>query len=112
MRKMYQDLKGMCLEAVLVTRPYGYFESEGNLSPEQEYKKMKGYLEKWELPFPLVIGTQENFTRYGVGGIPHYAVVGRDGKVASWTIGYNEELHNQLRKSVEEELAKTATEQK
>ena len=44
-----------------------------------------------------------------VGGIPHYLVVDQKGKVHSYTIGYNEPLHQKLRKSVED-LLKTAEE--
>jgi hypothetical protein len=109
MRKMYNDLRDKGLEVVLVTQPYGYFEnSQVRLTPDEEYVKMKEYLEKWELPFPLVIGGAQNFENYGVGGIPHYVVVDRQGKVKSFTIGYNEPLHAALRKSVEEALAQPA----
>jgi hypothetical protein len=101
MRKMYNELHDKGLEIVLVTRYYGYFEAERNITPDAEYAKMKDYLEKWELPFPLVFGGQENFDSYGVGGIPHYVVIDQQGKVHSYTIGYNEPLHAQLRKSVE-----------
>jgi hypothetical protein len=108
MNKMYNDLKSKGLEIVLVTRLYGYFEAERNLSADTEFEKLKGYREKWELDFPMIVGSQDNFDSYGVGGIPHYVVIGRDGKVASYTIGFNEPLHQQLRESVEKELAKTA----
>jgi Redoxin. len=111
MIKMYNELKSKGVEVVLVTQYYGFFEGEQKLTPDQEYAKLKGYLEKWELPFPLIVGGKENFKRYGVGGIPHYTVIDQQGKVHSYTIGYNEPLHAQLRKSVES-LLKPAEEQK
>jgi hypothetical protein len=110
MIKMYNDLRSKGVEVVLVSKFYGYFEAERNLTEDQEFDKMKAYLEKWELPFPLIFGGQDNFDSYGVGGIPHYVVVDQKGKVHSYTIGYNEPLHQQLRKSVEELL--TAAEEK
>ena len=104
MRKLYNDLRSKGVEIVLVTQLYGYFEAEKGLTPDQEFAKLKGYLETWELPFPLIVGSKDNFTNWGVGGIPHYAVVDQQGKVAAYTIGFNEPLHQQLRASVEKLL--------
>lgn len=101
MKKMYAELRSKGVEVVAITKYYGYYKAEQKLTPDQEFAKMKDYMEEWELPWPMVFGGQANFDNYGVGGIPHYVVIDQEGKVASYTVGYNEELHNQLRKSVE-----------
>jgi hypothetical protein len=111
MRKMYNELHDKGLEIVLVTQLYGYYKAERGLTPDQEFAKLKDYLEEWELPFPLIVAGKENNENYGVGGIPHYVVLDRQGKVHSVTVGYNEPLHAQLRKNVEEAL-KATVEQK
>jgi|SRR5579871_2533428 len=103
---MYQEWRSRGLEVVAITTYYGYYEATKNLTPEQEFAKMKDYIEKWELPWPMIFGDKANFDAYGVGGIPQYVVIDRDGKVSAITVGYNEELHNQLRASVEKALNK------
>ena len=80
-----------------------------NLSKDEEFGKMKDYMDKWELPWPMVFSDKSNFDAYGVSGIPQYVVIDREGKVSSITVGYNEELHKQLRASVEKALEKPAT---
>ncbi len=105
MKKMYRELKEKGLEVVGITKYYGYYKAERPLTPDQEFAKLKDYIDEWELPWPLIVGDNLNFEKYGVGGIPQYVVIGRDGKVASITVGYNEPLHNELRSSVEKALA-------
>jgi hypothetical protein len=104
---MYQEFRTKGLEVVAITTYYGYYEATKNLMPDQEFARMKDYMEKWELPWPMVFGDKSNFDAYGVSGIPQYVVIGRDGKVSSITVGYNEALHNQLRASVEKALNKS-----
>src|SRR5438270_6099322 len=102
---MYRELKESGLEVVAITKYYGYYKAEKNLSKDQEFAKLKDYIDEWELPWPLIVGDESNFTSYGVGGIPQYVVIGRDGKVLSVTVGYNEALHNELSANVERALA-------
>ena len=108
MKKMYRELKDKGLEVVAITNYYGYYKAEKNLTPEAEHAKMKEYLEEWELPWPMVFGDHSNQDAYGVGGIPQYVVIDRQGKVVSVTVGYNEPLHVELRASVEKTLNQKA----
>ena len=109
MKKMYAELHSKGLEVIGVTTYYGYYKDQKNLSPEAEYVANKGHIEEFGLPWPLLFGPRDNFTNFGVSGIPHYVVIGRDGKVASVTVGYNEPLHKQLRTSVEKALEVSAS---
>ena len=106
---MYRELKDKGLEVIAITKYYGYYKAERGLSKDQEFAKLKDYIDEWELPWPLIVGDDANFTNYGVGGIPQYVVIGRDGKVFSVTVGYNEALHNELRANVEKALAQKTT---
>ena len=106
---MYQRLKDRGLEVVGITRLYGYYKNERDLPPDEEFKRLAEFIKEFDLPWPLVVGPQSNFEAYGVGGIPQYVVIGRDGKVASITIGYNEALHKELEASVEKALSQKAT---
>ena len=107
--KMKAELGPKGLEVIGVTTYYGYYKDQKNLSPEAEYVANKGHIEEFGLPWPLLFGPRDNFTNFGVSGIPHYVVIGRDGKVASVTVGYNEPLHKQLRTSVEKALEVSAS---
>lgn len=106
---MYRELKDKGLEVIAITKYYGYYKAERGLNKDQEFAKLKDYIDEWELPWPLVVGDNSNFENYGVGGIPQYVVIGRDGKVFSITVGYNEALHNELRANIEKALAQKAT---
>src|ERR1044071_4194870 len=96
MKKMARELKDKGLEVIGVTGYYGYYKAERNLTPEVEFAKMKDYMEEWELPWPMLFVDRAMMDSYGVGGIPHYVVIDRQGKVQSITVGYNEPLHAQL----------------
>jgi hypothetical protein len=110
MKKMYRELKEKGLEVVGITQYYGWYgKPDQKMTQDQEFAKLKDYIEEWELPWPLIVGDKSNFDAYGVNGIPQYVVIDRDGKVKSITVGFNEPLHAELRKSVEEALAKAAT---
>ena len=104
---MYEENRSKGLEIVGVTRFYGSYGAERGLSKEVEFEKMKGFKEEHKLPWPLIFGEADNFSKYGVGGIPQYVVIDRAGKVRSITVGYSEDLHKQLEKSVREALAET-----
>ena len=105
---MYQELRSQGLEVVAITKYYKYYKTIKDLSPEAEFAKMKDYMEEWELPWPMIFGDDANFEAYGVGGIPQYVVIDREGNVSSITVGYNEALHKELRANVEKALNKQA----
>src|SRR5690242_19758804 len=109
MKKMYRELKDKGLEVIGITKYYGYYKAENvqkrDMPKDVEFANLKSYIDEWELPWPLVVGDDSNFSNYGVGGIPQYVVIGRDGKVFSVTVGYNEPLHAELRGNVEKALA-------
>jgi hypothetical protein len=108
MKKMYRELKGKGLEVVAITQYYGFYKAERPVTKDVEYAKLKDYIEEWELPWPVVVGGKENFEAYGVGGIPQYVIIGRNGKVDSISIGFSEDLHVKFRAKVERALTQQA----
>ncbi|HVL39741.1 MAG TPA: hypothetical protein VM328_10165, partial [Fimbriimonadaceae bacterium] len=85
MKKMVEELGPQGLEVVGVTSYYGYYKTERPLTPDQEFERMQGFVKnEHALPWPVIFGSRENFEKYGVGGIPHITVIGRDGKVHSY----------------------------
>jgi len=92
---------------VAVTSYYGYLGNERNLTEEQEFAKMKDFIAEKGEPWPMVFGDRTtNGGNYGVSGIPHWAVLDREGKVAFIQIGYSPELFKGFRKKVEELVGK------
>src|SRR5687768_10986621 len=97
MKTMYRELKDKGLEVVGITTYYGYYKDQRNLTRDQEFAKLEEYMDEWELPWPMVVGEKDNFDAYGVGGIPQYVIIDREGKVHSISIGFSEELHAKFR---------------
>jgi thiol-disulfide isomerase/thioredoxin len=105
MKKMLADLKPQGFEIVEVTRYYGYYKTERNLTPDQEFAKYAEHMKEFEIPWPVVFGDPANQENYGVGGIPHYVLVDRKGVVRGMSIGFSEALHAKFRAEVEKVVA-------
>ncbi len=105
MKKMLADLKPKGFEIVEVTTYYGYYKTERNLTPDQEFAKYAGHIKEFETPWPVVFGDRSNLENYGVGGIPHYVLVDRKGIVRGMSIGFSEALHAKFRAEVERVVA-------
>lgn len=105
MKKMLADLKPKGLEIVEVTTYYGYYKTERNLTPDQEFEKYAEHLKEFEIPWPVVFGDRTNQDNYGVGGIPHYVLIDRKGIVRGMSIGFSEPLHARFRAEVEKVVA-------
>ena len=104
LKKMYADLYPKGLEVIGLNRYEGFYKDREGLTPKAEFIAKKGLMKEYGLPWPLLFGPRKNQINYGVEGIPHYVVIGRDGKVASIAVGYNEPLNKQLRATVEKAL--------
>ena len=105
MKKMLADLKPKGLEIVEVTTYYGYYKTERNLTPDQEFAKYADHIKEFEIPWPVVFGDRSNQENYGVGGIPHYVLIDRKGIVRGMSIGFSEPLHAKFRAEVERVVA-------
>lgn len=101
MKKMYDELKDQGMEIVSVTRYYGYYNTERELTPEQEYAKMADFKKEFNMSWDIVFTDASVFTDYGVTGIPTLVVVGRDGNVKKFHVGYSPDSFAKLRKEVE-----------
>lgn len=89
-----------------VTTYYAYYGNERTNPPsmdrDTEFARMKDdFYPKHELPWPTVFADRSNFEKYGVSGIPHIVVIGRDGKVHSYKIGYSPASFAEWRKEIE-----------
>jgi thiol-disulfide isomerase/thioredoxin len=99
--KMYADLHDKGLEMVGVTRYYGFYQAERGIKPEAEFDKMIEFKKDFNLPYPIVFGENDNFSKYGVTGIPQSVIIDRKGNVHSIEIGYSPETFKKFRAEVE-----------
>ncbi|MGC4043229.1 MAG: redoxin domain-containing protein [Armatimonas sp.] len=106
MRKLYDELKSKGLEVVSVTGYYGFFKNERGITKDQEFAKLADHVKEFNISWPLVVGPKSNYEAYGVMDVPHYVVLGRDGKVVSTTTGFSTDQFHRLRASVEKALAR------
>lgn len=104
MKKLYSEFKGKGLEIVGFTTYYKYYKQERDLSPDAEFGKMAEFIKEYELPWPVVYGERTNFDAYGVTGIPHVAVIGRDGSVKKIKVGYSADSFKSFREYIEKLL--------
>jgi thiol-disulfide isomerase/thioredoxin len=107
MKAMYKELRPKGLEIVGVTTYYGFYEAEQELARDVEYGKMKEFIAKHDLPWPVAYGERANFESYGVAGIPHVVLVDRKGVVHWIKVGYSEEGMKKLRSRIEKLLAES-----
>lgn len=101
MKAMYKDLHGKGLEIYHVTKYYGYYGAERGLSKEVEFQKMGEFVKKHELPWPVIYADPSFGDAYGVWGIPHCAVVDKQGVVHKIKVGYSPESFATFRKEIE-----------
>ncbi len=105
-RKMYDDLHDKGLEIVSVTKYYGFYNQERDLTPEQEFGKMHDFMKEFNMNWQVAYVEDSMFEEYGVTGIPTAYLVDRDGNIHSYKVGYSPESFKEFRKKVEELLAK------
>ncbi|MFM9873548.1 MAG: TlpA family protein disulfide reductase [Fimbriimonadaceae bacterium] len=102
MRKMYDTLKPQGLEIVGVTRYYGYYNSEKDLSKDDEFARMEGFNKDFNINWPIVYDANDSFSSYGVSGIPTSILIDREGIIRSIHVGYSPESYAKFRKEVED----------
>jgi thiol-disulfide isomerase/thioredoxin len=104
MKRLQERFKDKDFQVVFYTRTYGHFESERNLTTEQEIERDKKYFAGYGFTHPIAVGSP-TFTAvdgkpvyqkdpveeaYGVGGIPQINIIDASGRLAMIMIGYDE----------------------
>jgi thiol-disulfide isomerase/thioredoxin len=121
MKRLQERFKDRGFQVVFYTRTYGYFESERNLTADQEIERDKKYFAGYGFAHPIAVGVP-SFTlldgkpvyqkdpveeSYGVGGIPQINVIDAQGKLRLIMIGYDDANEEKLATFIEGLLKKT-----
>ncbi len=96
LEKLYAQYKDKGLVVIGISTYYGTF-SDGkqkipNLKPEEELKYIKNFVKEKKIEYPVaILKDKELYKAYGVSGIPHFAVIGKDGKILTNFVGFSDE---------------------
>ncbi len=96
LEKLYKQYKDKGLVVISITSYYGTF-SDGkqripNLKPEEEFKYISNFVKERNIEYPVaILKDKAIYKSYGVSGIPHFVVIGKDGKIAKIFVGFNGE---------------------
>ena len=94
LEKLYKEYKDKGLVVIGVTSYYGTF-SDGknkvpNLKPEEEFTYIAKFVKEKQIEYPVaVLSSKDSLHDYGVSGIPHFTVIGKDGKIAKTFVGFS-----------------------
>lgn len=68
----------------------------GVMSEEKQLEPAKQLLEKKNIRFPMLVGNDAVKNDYGVEGVPAYILIDKQGKVAFVSLGFSEEMENEI----------------
>ena len=96
MRKLYSELKDEGFVILGVTSLQGSFNDgdirEGEISEEREYELTEDFLERHEVIWPVGFSEDSCFDpRYGITGIPTFAIIDKKGIVRKIQVGSGDE---------------------
>jgi hypothetical protein len=115
MQRLRERFKGQPFQLILATRTYGYFETERNLTPEQEIARDKTYFAGYGFDIPIAIGpalstmvdgkpvmTEDPVEKgFAVSGIPQINVIDSRGNIRLIMIGYDDANEGKLASFIE-----------
>ena len=94
LEKLYKQYKDKGLMIISISSFYGTF-SDGkqripNLKPEEELTHIQNFLKERNIEYPVAILKDKTlYKAYGVSGIPHFVVIGKDGKISKVFVGFS-----------------------
>lgn len=105
--KNYNELKDEGLVVIGFTKLYGKYiddkENLGKVEPEKEKEKIKGFVERFKITYPVAIADNDDaFNAYGVAGIPTMVLIDKEGNIKDFQVGSGDEAG--LEKKIKELL--------
>lgn len=108
LRDLHKEFADRGFEIVHVTRPYGFFAQTRGISVDDEIEKMRDFKKDHELAWPVVFTNEGPYGAYGVTGIPHLAMVDRNGRVRYVKVGFSQAMIPELKSQIEKLLAESS----
>ncbi len=72
----------------------------------RELDQLKGFVEKYSVTYPILLGTMDVAKAYGVRSIPSIFVLDKEGHIRLHMIGFNEQIGQEIEKKVKELIKK------
>jgi thiol-disulfide isomerase/thioredoxin len=108
LRDLHKEFADRGLQIVHVTRSYGFFAQTRGISVDDEIDKMREFKRDHELDWPVVFTNDAPYSAYGVTGIPHLAMIDRNGKVRYVKVGFSQAMVPELKSQIEKLLAESS----
>ncbi|MCU0236025.1 MAG: TlpA family protein disulfide reductase [Acidobacteria bacterium] len=94
--KDYNELKDKGLVVIGFTKIYGRYsddvQNKGPVAADEERALIQGFVERWKLTYPIAISDKgEDFSDYGVSGIPTMVFIDKAGNVYDIKVGSGDE---------------------
>jgi thiol-disulfide isomerase/thioredoxin len=94
--KDYDELKDKGLVVIGFTKLYGRYaddvQRKPDVQPEEERTLIQGFVERWKMKYPVAIADKgDNFTDYGISGIPTMVFIDKAGRVFDIKVGSGDE---------------------
>ncbi len=67
----------------------------------KEIDQLKGFIEKYSVTYPILLGTMDVARAYGVRSIPSIFLLDKKGRIRLHMIGFNEQIGKEIEKKVE-----------
>ncbi len=105
LKKLSTDLKDRGVEVVGLSRFYGYFGDEKDVTKEVEATKVAGFVRDQQLPWTSSMVAKATFDTYGATSVPYLVVIDKTGIVRAAHAGYSPESFRAIRALIEKLLA-------
>ncbi len=94
--KDFEELKDKGLVVIGFTKLYGRYADDVQrkpaVQPDEERTLVQGFVERWKMNYPVAIAdTGDNFSDYGVSGIPTMVFIDKAGRVYDIKVGSGDE---------------------
>lgn len=75
---------------------------------DETLEKLVKYVDNYKINYPVLFNNgdakQDNLSRFGVSGIPHFIIIGKDGKIKWNEVGYRTDLYEVLCTEIEKQI--------
>lgn len=75
---------------------------------DESHEKLKKYIDRYKINYPILFNDSKEkdkiLSEFGVSGIPHFVIIGKDGTIKWNEVGYSPDLYNKLCSEIERQM--------